>query len=271
MIATNHGKQDVLAPLLEKNLHVSCDLPIKFNTDSLGTFSGEIERIGSSVEVLEKKARTCATFEKCDLIVASEGSFGPHPSSFFLSANEELLCLLDLKYDLKIIVSELTTDTNLSAFDFSSIPELLAFAEQSLFPSHGLILRKSKSDHCKQIKGIKTKKELIEHAEKLINAYGSGYAETDMRAYMNPTRMGVIERAGIKLIEKVLSECPNCSSPGFGITNARAGLPCKSCGSPTQSILSHIYSCVKCEFQTEKMFPKGKIYEDPMFCDHCNP
>lgn len=87
----------------------------------------------------------------------------------------------------------------------------------------------------------------------------------------NPTRMEVIRKLTLKLVDKINSICPNCSTPGFGITEVKEGLPCSYCKFPTRSIKSHIYSCEKCDFTEEKQFPNGKKFEDPMYCDICNP
>jgi hypothetical protein len=97
------------------------------------------------------------------------------------------------------------------------------------------------------------------------------YAETDMRAMNNPSRMNVIKNAAKKLVIKIDSCCPQCNIPGFGITAAKKGLACSLCGSPTNSTLSFIYSCQKCNFQKEEMYPHKKTTEEPMYCDFCNP
>jgi predicted RNA-binding Zn-ribbon protein involved in translation (DUF1610 family) len=87
----------------------------------------------------------------------------------------------------------------------------------------------------------------------------------------NPKRMVVIERAAINLLNKMNSLCPQCKWPGFEVTDKISGLPCNLCGSPTRSTLSHLYTCKKCSFKNEIEFPEGKISEDPMYCDWCNP
>jgi hypothetical protein len=92
-----------------------------------------------------------------------------------------------------------------------------------------------------------------------------------MRAMHNPTRMNVIEAAAFKLANKINSLCPECQMPGFGITEAKSGLPCKACNYQTSSIISHVYTCKKCSFIHEKKHPNGKLTEDPMYCDVCNP
>jgi hypothetical protein len=83
--------------------------------------------------------------------------------------------------------------------------ELTEFANSAKFPSHALILRKAKDDYTEIIKGISNWQTLTETFQLLINKYGSAYAETDMRALYNPTRMEVIETATKKLIKKINS------------------------------------------------------------------
>ncbi|MFM2156428.1 MAG: hypothetical protein RL516_1177, partial [Bacteroidota bacterium] len=165
----------------------------------------------------------------------------------------------------------LSTATNHGASELHSVEELLTFAEKAGFPSHGIILKKSKNDFSDMIKGIIQKDKLISSFEKIFNKYGEVYAETDMRAMYNPTRMKVIEQAAHKLISKINSLCPDCNMPGFGITNAKQGLPCELCNCPTRSTLSYVYTCQKCSFVKEEKFPHGKMKEEATYCDVCNP
>lgn len=44
VIATKHGKEQVLKPLLEEAFEVNCILAKGLDPDLLGTFSGEVER-----------------------------------------------------------------------------------------------------------------------------------------------------------------------------------------------------------------------------------
>lgn len=92
-----------------------------------------------------------------------------------------------------------------------------------------------------------------------------------MRAMYNPTRMKVIEKTTNKLVDKINSFCPQCNTPGFGISDAKQGLPCSLCGCPTRSTLSHIHTCNKCSFTREEMYPHKKLNEEPTYCDYCNP
>ncbi len=267
LIVTKHGKEKVIAPLLEKELGVECHLVENFDTDVLGTFSGEIERKHDPITTARLKCLRAMEVDNLDLAIASEGPFGPHPSLFFIPADEEFLLLLDKKNDLEILVKEISTDTNFNGSEVTTLAELNRFIEKTKSPSHGLIIKND--NHL--VKGI-TDHESLKHVfEDFISKYGKAFVETDMRALYNPTRMKIIERAVIKLTDKAKSLCPQCSTPGFGITAAKEGLPCELCNSPTRSIISTLSTCQKCDHTNEEQYPNGKQKEDPTYCDLCNP
>lgn len=271
VIATQHKKEQVIAPILEKEIGVTCFTNTLFNTDSLGTFSGEIERKSSALDTLRAKCIQTAKLHQCDLAIGSEGSFGMHPTLFFSAADEEFLMLLDLKNNLEIVTKELSTATNFGGETISNLQELLAFAEKSCFPSHALILKSSEKNPTFIYKGIQSEKDLINKFEYLKKNFSKVHVETDMRAHMNPSRMQIIKKATQQLISKIQSCCPSCDTPGFDIILAKPGLRCSSCNLPTKSTLSWIYQCKKCAFEKESFFPYQKELEDPMFCDYCNP
>ncbi len=271
IIATKHQKEKVIAPLLENELGLEAQVLEGFDTDVFGTFTGEVERLYDPVETARQKCIKAMELSGCDMAIASEGSFGNHPSIIFVPADSEIVLLIDKKNELEFIVSEISTKTNFNGSEIKSYSELQTFAEHSLFPSHGLILRKSKDSKDDIFKGITTAEELKKHFDYLMEKYGSVYAETDMRAMYNPTRMEIIETAAQKLIVKIKSLCPNCQTPGFSTTEVLPGLTCENCGAPTRSTLLHILSCQSCGFKEEKMYPSGRRYEDPMYCDVCNP
>lgn len=271
LIATQHGKEQVIAPILEQNLGVECFANQIFDTDTLGTFSGETERLLDPIANAREKCLLAMKANNADLAIASEGSFGAHPSLFFANADDEFLIFIDRKNDLEIIVRELSTDTNFNGSEIDNEEALFSFAQEAKFPSHGLILRKSKNEKEAIFKGITSLAILKKTFHQLMQKYGSVYVETDMRAHFNPSRMVVIEKATRKLIEKIKACCPECSCPGFGVTAVHHGLPCSTCGSPTRSTLSYSYSCQKCNFTEEKRYPNNKTTEDPAYCDYCNP
>jgi len=271
LIATKHEKEQIIGPIFEKELGVTFSVPDHFDTDVFGTFTGEVERKSDPITTARLKCELALQQSNADLAIASEGSFGPHPSIFFVNADEEILLFVDKKNDLEIIVKELSTTTNFNASEIRSLRTLKEFANKVGFPSHGLILRQSKDDFKVIFKGITTWVKLIEAYNYLINHSDTIYVETDMRAMYNPTRRNVIQIATTKLIEKIKNTCPACKTPGFGITGVKEGLPCSACKAPTRSVLSHIYSCQKCNYEELKAYPYDKTEEDPMYCDQCNP
>ena len=271
IIATKHKKEKIIAPLFEEAFGVKCFTPENFDTDLLGTFTGEIERKDDPITTMRNKCLQAMELHNCDLGIASEGSFGPHPSIFFVHADDEFLIFIDKKNNLEIIERELSLKTNFNGTEIKTEKELIDFANSVNFPSHALILRKAKEDYTEIIKGINSWHVLNEAFQLFINTYGKAYAETDMRALYNPTRMQVIKSAAKKLVKKIKSICPECNTPGFGITEAKQGLPCSLCGFATRSTLSYIYECKKCAFRKEEKFPHKKTEEDPMYCDLCNP
>lgn len=271
IIATKHEKEKVIAPILEIELGVKCFVAENFDTDMLGTFTGEVERKDEPITTARNKCLIAMKLNNCDLAIASEGSFGMHPFMFFIYADEEIVFFIDKKNDLEIISKELSIETNFNGEDIKSETQLNDFAKQVKFPSHGLIIRKAKDDFTEIVKGITDTQKLNNTFKHFISTYGMAYVETDMRAMYNPTRMKVIEKATKKLTDKINSNCPQCNTPGFGITDRKQGLPCSLCGFKTRSTLSYIYTCQKCAYTKEEMYPNKITEEDPTYCDMCNP
>ena len=271
LIATKHQKETVIAPLLEKNIGVNCFTSDVFDTDILGTFSGEIERKNDALTTVRLKCIEANKITGNDLVIASEGSFGAHPSIFFAHADDEIIMLKDFKNDLEIVAREISLETNFNGQQINNKTDLEEFIQKVNFPSHAVILKSSEKNFEKIIKGITSEKKLYQYFEEFRNEFGSMYIETDMRAMFNPTRMKVIEKATEKLVQKIKKTCPICATPGFDIIKANPGLPCDNCNFPTRSTLSYTYQCKKCNYQTEEFYPRNIKTEDPTYCDNCNP
>ena len=271
VIATKHKKESVIAPLLEQHLGVQCFVPDDFDTDALGTFTGEVERKEGPVVTARKKCHLAMEKNNCDLGIASEGSFGPHPTIFMAHADDEFLIFIDKKNNLEIIVRELSLDSNFNAATIRCFQNLVDLVKRVGFPEHAVILKIAEKEVTSVVKGIQSWELLEESYNKLSANSSQVVAETDMRAMYNPTRMKVIEKAAQKLVVKIKSFCPQCNTPGFGVVNIKPGLPCEWCNSPTNSTKSHLYQCQKCNFELEKLYPNDKKTEDPMYCDRCNP
>ncbi len=271
VVATKHHKERVIAPIFEKEFGVKCCVLQDFDTDQLGTFSGEVERSGNPIETARIKCLQAMEMANVDIAIASEGSFGPHPQLFFVPSGDEILMLMDKKNDIEIIVRDLSTETNYYSSEINNLVELEEFIKKVNFPTQGVILKDSPDEFNNLVKGIVDKEYLIETYHDFISKYGKAFIETDMRALYNPTRMKRLELLAQKLADKVKSLCPICQTPGFGIVKANSELPCGLCGTPTKSILSYQLGCLKCDHSKDELFPKGKEVEDPMYCDICNP
>ena len=84
---------------------MGCELfEVNLDTDQLGTFSGEIERIAPPLETAIQKARLGMKETGLLLGIASEGSVGPDPIVPFIHSNTEHLVLVD--DEIGIVISE---------------------------------------------------------------------------------------------------------------------------------------------------------------------
>ena len=266
-VCTMHGKEAVIQSALRSFgfKWIFTDL----NTDQFGTFTGEIERLSNPLESARKKCQLAFENTDATISIASEGSFGPHPSVPFIPVNEELLLFIDRKSGIEVAVQSISIETNFSSLVSSKWDEVEFFASQIGFPTHGLII---KADADKIVhKGITTSDELRSLFDRLTSIFGSVTIETDMRAMHNPTRMKHIHQAAEKLSAKLISKCPSCYMPGFGEEQFQSGLPCAQCGLPTASFLLKTISCQHCNHQSIINFPSGKEVEDPQYCSFCNP
>ncbi len=268
---TKHEKEKALQGPLGK-LSLKCTV-VSIDTDQFGTFSGEIERVGTIKDTLRKKIQ--AVFERIPearLALASEGSFGPHPSIPFIGSDHEALLLTDRELGIEIYAEEVSMKTNQSEVEFGPRDDLEAFLEKVNYPSHAIIVQ-PKGNNKIVFKGLNTRHGL---GQAIIDAFMASpeakvILSSDMRACFNPTRMKVIEKAGDKLVEKLLSLCPQCQIPGFAITKGLGALPCSECG-VSSHVPSHVlWGCVKCVFTEERARPDGKTEIEAKDCEQCNP
>ncbi len=270
-LATKHGKEKVISPILKRQLGVNLSVLENFDTDLYGTFSGEIPRKIGPLETLREKCRKASELIPNQIVMASEGSFGPHPHIFFASADEELVMLYDKINNIEIFGKSVSLETNYNQSEVCTLEEAISFSKTALFPSHALILRDYKGSTSYISKGITSELELLTQVQVLLNNNGSAWLETDMRAHLNPKRLQVIKLATFNLVDKIKSKCPQCHAIGFWVSSVKKGLICMQCSLPTESTLSHIYSCYRCDYKEEKLYPNKKKKEDSMFCNYCNP
>lgn len=270
-LGTKHDKSIALAPHFEK-IGMRCET-IEVDTDEFGTFTGEVERRGSVKETLRKKVEAVTKLKPAArFVLASEGSFGPHPHVGFIQSDHEVLLFFDRLTGLEVFAEELSTDTNHDEIEFAPSDDLQSFLNRVKFPSHGVIVR-PKGNSSQVFKGLNDWKNLGQAIIDcfLISSEPKVILSTDMRASFNPTRMDVIYKAGEKLIERLTSFCPGCSKIGFGPIRGIPGLPCSECGLPTQVIKKVLFRCASCQLEEVRPRNDGLKYVDPAECDFCNP
>lgn len=271
-IATKHGKEAVIAPLFKNEFLLDVSEQKPFDTDQFGTFTREVKRVDDQKNTLRQKALVYMDLFDADMVVASEGSFGLHPSVPFVSSNYELLLFLDRKHNLEVFGSALSVNTVSEGRYVHGIQELEQFAKQLGFPDQGLILRFHQRWGRGLYKELHDWKLFLEQAERMFSMpfVKRIFVETDMRAHRNPTRMKVIEQATHDLLKNLKTQCPNCSMPGFSQAQFCGQKKCESCLKKTETSKWKVISCSYCSYQNVSLV--GELhYELPDKCSFCNP
>ncbi len=274
-IATMHGKERVIAPHVERLLGVNCFVaPPGFDSDRFGTFSGEVPRVGTPLDAARQKAAAAMDASGVDLAIASEGSFVPHPEVGLIQVGVELVVLFDRANGLEICGEDLTTETNHARRQCAKLEDVLDFGGRVGFPAHGLVLMLG--DPPQRVrKGLRDHLSLAAAVQATVaESRASGqvwFAQSDMRADQNPTRMRAIDRAAAALAVRAATPCPACGVPGFGQIEVVRGLPCAVCDEPTRWLRAVVHGCARCSCRREVPRADGLVAADPGNCPVCNP
>lgn len=275
VLATMHGKERAIAPALRDRLGLMVDLAPGLDTDSLGTFTGEIPRSGSIREAAIAKARLGMIRTRLPIGIASEGSYGPHPWVPFIAGGIELMVLIDDTRDIIITERQVEDSPVYAHAEAASADDLGTYLERLPFPLHALIVRpnKPKTPPFPMHKGLRCQQALADAVVECAagSADGLAFVQTDMRAHMNPTRMAAIARLAYKLCARMATPCPVCNQPGYGLIDIETGLPCGWCGAPSMLVRHEIFGCVACAHREQRPRPDGRHHADPGDCPHCNP
>ena len=270
-LLTQHGKERVIAPVLEPLLYCRVERVSGFDTDTLGSFTRDIPRAGTQVEAARRKARIGMELSGLPLGLASEGSFGPDPMAGLFPWNVELLVFIDDERGIEVtgMAQQATRFAHLLTDDWEQAAQ---FARQAGFPEHHLVVRPQSQDDPRIKKDIATwaALEAAFYRARGQAENGQAFLENDARAHAHPTRMEVIRLAAEDLAMKLDSPCPACGTPGFWVVERVAGLPCADCGAPTREIRADIHGCLKCAHR-ETRERAGVEHADPGRCDYCNP
>lgn len=274
VVTTKHGKARCLALPLRIGLGAQLNLAEGIDTDLLGTFTGEVARVGTPREVAIRKARLGMTATGLPLGLVIEGSFGADPVVPFVPLHHGILAFIDDERGLEVVEQVATNDTNFNHAVVSTVAELDRFLHRVGFPAHALIVRPHRGDAAQRIrKGLQTHAALEDALQAALRCSEDGKAqvETDMRAHLNPTRAKVIRRLGFQLALRLRRHCPACGAPGWGRVDVEGGLPCGWCRTPTHLTLHEVYACAACGHRDRYPRQDGLVVADPGLCPYCNP
>jgi hypothetical protein len=275
LLATMHGKERVIGPLLEEKLGLRIRVPEGINTDRFGTFSHDIAREGSPLDAaLAKIQAAFALVPGARFAIASEGHFAPHPRLPFLPLAHEIVVFADRQKSLRIVGRDETSDTNFAHAIVTNPSQGMIFAEKMGYPGHGVIVMGCEGGKAAPKRVLE--KEIVHGAEleravcAAVERCGAALIEADMRAHRNPRRMGAIERAAMDLVSRLHRRCPVCRRPDFSVIEHISGLPCAECKAPTYIVQREASLCRGCGFRSER--PATEVAAaDPAQCDRCNP
>ncbi|GAA4034087.1 DUF6671 family protein [Actimicrobium antarcticum] len=268
---TQHGKEQVIAPILEPALGCVIKHVTGFDTDQLGTFTRDIRRPGSQLDAARRKARIGMELSGLSLGMASEGSFDLDPFAGMFPWNIELLVLIDDRLGIEV-VGMAQGPGHSSHVQASDWPAVESFAAGVGFPDHHLVLRPQDQDDTRVHKGVSDWTGLKASFEQCLAQSGNRqvFVETDLRAFANPSRMQHIEQAAQDLLKRLQSCCPECASPGYWVSERQPGLPCSVCGRPTSGYLTEVWKCGRC-LHTSVQTRTDCAFAEPKHCASCNP
>lgn len=268
VMPTMHDKGRLIAPAFKEILDMTIE-EVHIDTDVLGTFSGEVERTGSPFDTATKKARLGIEASGNPYAIASEGSIGPDPLIPFVNANIETMVFIDELLGIQVQATHksneilaFTTDTTKG-----DLEKLLTKFD---FPNHAVIVKPKNGTGA--IKGIKNLLDLEKAIEKscTVSSDGQAIIESDLRAMSSPSRQKNISAAGLKLARRLAQTCPECTIPGWGLTDYLKGVPCSECGEIShEAVRQEVLGCVACEFTA--LGTVINLTLDPSRCMSCNP
>lgn len=268
---TQHGKEALLRPLFMRELGCEIVRAEGFDTDTLGTFTRDIDRPGSQLAAARIKATKAIELSGARIGLGSEGAFGTDPVGGLLPWDTEVLVWQDAATGVEVIGMAQGPGHSLQR-TVNDEEALRRFADAAGFPGHGLVLRPDGPDAPRITKGLCDWNALRQAFAEALSVSQSGqvFAETELRAHMNPTRQRIILQAAENLVARLQSACPACDAPGFWEKERIGGLPCGLCGTPTRLPLAHVWQCGACGHADRRSVAEGQV-ADPARCDYCNP
>lgn len=276
-LASLHRKQQILERPLRAGLGLNLRHASHVDTDCFGSFGGERPRLENAPTTCRRKAEAAMEALNLDLGIASEGSFGPHPSVPMLPVGHEWMTFVDRREGIVIREQLISRSTNYSSCQADDPQAIAGWLRQVGFPRHALMVRPFESDGAGTggwlAKGVSEPQHLADVLAEAVRRSSRRLAwlETDMRAHCNPTRRVAIRQLAFRLVRRVASACPSCQAPGWGLVHTIPGLPCADCGLATQLVREEVLGCDVCAHQESRPRRDGRGAADPMYCTYCNP
>lgn len=261
-LLTRHQKLGLVAPALTP-LGFQLQLTDAFDTDQLGTFSGEIARTLSPLNAARQKAQLAAELTGARYGLGSEGSFGGGPLPGLLNWDHEILVWLDTTTGQQV-VAQAAGAVRVAPVSFHSLDSLsqqLAGAPVG----QGWMLQLDNQLY----KGLCSVAQISALLSQSTWFAGQQLTlQPDLRAMHCPERMHYIRQAAQQLAVQLQQRCPNCQAPDFSVKQQQTGLPCACCLTPTTAIHWQQYQCDCCGHQSRQMIEQ---LADPAVCPRCNP
>ncbi|WP_100644476.1 DUF6671 family protein [Alteromonas facilis] len=275
-IATLHDKTRYIQPALRDTLNWSVTTYTELDTDTLGTFSGEVERQQSPVACATAKAIAARQGAQCDIGIGSEGSFQSDAFGF-ATFNEEILVCVDSddnplaigRAKQPVFVDQITWKLPLPS---QWQQDVVAFLEE-LPPKQACIV--AAGDANKRViaaeKGLYTHTQIITALQQLSTHANATLLELqfDLRAMHCPQRQETLAAAAQDLAKRLTSKCPQCNHRGFVYDTPVSGLPCSQCLQPTAQTKAFSATCSQCNYSNQE--PVAAEYTQPVNCNVCNP
>ncbi len=270
-LTTMHGKLAQVAPAFERLADWKLVLVDDVDTDAFGTFTGDVQRTASPQDTAIAKARAGAQHGGFEYGLANEGTIGAHPSFPFVTSDHEVMALVSNGGDFTIVESHLSLNIQAHRQVVTPGDGLSKMAKLLDLPHHAATVVVDGVGEQRIHKGIHQPDvlERILHAE-FTHDSARVVVENDYRAMHSPTRQANIAACAEKLVDRLLSHCPDCDEVGWGKVGTEYGLPCSFCGATAMTVArAHVFGCIRCD--TTRLIPVEDAAADPSRCDVCNP
>ena len=270
-LGTRHGKEIAIAPALAvAGLEVRV---VDVDTDRFGTFSAEVARTGTPLETVVAKAEAALAAGACDLGLASEGSFVPHPDAPWVTVDHELVALVDRREGITIVGRASSVATVSVAGAVGAADDLAGLVRRADLPAHALTVHAHAGSPEPVTKGVRDVDALARAVAGAAARSPDGRAmvQTDFRAHVCPSRRDVIASAARDLARRLVSRCPACGTPGWGTAETLLGVPCEWCGCDVEIPSHEVDACVRCSHRVVRPIVAPDARADPARCGTCNP